>query len=95
MARREQFIHPQGVEEWPDGTVATCYGFTHALYQEVLYERVPLGRRVRLHQQIGARKEAAYGVRTRDIAAELAVHFVRGRDNQRAVQYLQRLRTPN
>lgn len=88
LARRGQFIHPQGTEEWPDGTVAACYGFTHALYQEVLYERVSMGRRVRLHQQIGARKETAYGAQARDIAAELAVHFVRGRDSQRAVQYL-------
>lgn len=83
LARRGQFIHPQGTEEWPDGTVAACYGFTHALYQEVLYERVSAGRRVRLHQQIGARKETAYGVQSREVAAELAVHFVRGRDSER------------
>jgi hypothetical protein len=35
---------------------------------------------VRLHQQIGARKEAGYGAQARQIAAELAVHFTRGRD---------------
>ena len=46
------------------------------------------GHRVRLHQQIGVRKEAGYGVQARQIAAELAVHFVRGHDAGRAVTYL-------
>ncbi len=89
LARRGQFIREQGVAEWPDGTVATQYHFIHALYQDVLYDRIPVGRRVRLHQQIGARQEACCGVQAQEIAAELAMHFVRGRDAQRAVQYCQ------
>jgi DNA-binding winged helix-turn-helix (wHTH) protein/predicted ATPase len=88
LVRREQFLQARGTVEWPDGTVATRYGFIHALYQEALYERVPAGRRVWLHQRIGARQEAGYGARAREIAAELAVHFERGRDTHRAVQYL-------
>src|SRR5262249_17920293 len=59
-----------------------------ALYHEVVYARVSAGHRVRLHQQIGARKEAGYGAQARQIAAELAVHFVRGHDAERAVHYL-------
>jgi predicted ATPase len=43
---------------------------------------------VRLHQQIGSRKEAGYGAQARQVAAELAVHFVRGHDAGRAVTYL-------
>ncbi len=46
-------------------------------------------RRSRLHRQIGEREEQAYGDRAREIAAELAVHFERGRDTKRAIQYLQ------
>ena len=88
LARRAQFLQDRGTVEWPDGTVAMQYGFIHALYQEALYERVPAGRRVWLHQRIGARQEAGYGARAREIAAELAVHFERGRDTPRAVQYL-------
>ena len=89
LARREQFLQLAGTKEWPDGTVAARYGFLHALYQEVLYEQLPAGRRQRLHQQIGEREEEAYGERAREIAAELAVHFEQGRDYRRAVQYLQ------
>jgi predicted ATPase len=58
------------------------------LYHEVVYARVSAGQRMRLHQQIGICKEAGYGVQARQIAAELAVHFARGRDAWRAVHYL-------
>ncbi|MBI3757401.1 MAG: AAA family ATPase [Deltaproteobacteria bacterium] len=89
LARGEQFIRATGVSAWPDGTVATSYSFLHALYQEVLYERMPAGQRVTLHKQIGEREEHAYGDQAQEIAAELAVHFERGRDYLRAVQYLE------
>jgi DNA-binding winged helix-turn-helix (wHTH) protein/predicted ATPase len=88
LARQGRFIRASGTETWPDGTVTACYQFLHALYHEVVYARVSAGHRVRLHQQIGARKEAGYGVQARQIAAELAVHFVRGHDAGRAVIYL-------
>jgi len=88
LARREQFLQARGTAIWPDGTVAARYGFIHAVYQEGVYERVPAGRRVWLHQRIGARQEAGYGAQAREIAAELAIHFERGRDPRRAVQYL-------
>jgi predicted ATPase len=47
-----------------------------------------MGRRVRWHRQIGRRLEASYRPQARERAAELAEHFVRGRDTERAVQYL-------
>jgi DNA-binding winged helix-turn-helix (wHTH) protein/tetratricopeptide (TPR) repeat protein len=88
LARRGQFLEARGTASWPDGTIAARYGFIHALYQEVLYHRVPAGQRVRLHQEIGACLEAGYGGQAQEVAAELAVHFARGRDAPRAVQYL-------
>ena len=89
LARQELFLRTCGTADWPDGTVATRYGFLHALYQEVLYERLPAGRRQRLHQRIGEREEKGYGEQAREIAAELAVHFEQGRNYHKAVQYLQ------
>jgi predicted ATPase len=50
LVRRDHFLRSSGVLEWPDGTVGTRYSFLHALYQEVLYERVTAAKRVRLHQ---------------------------------------------
>ncbi|HKA54473.1 MAG TPA: hypothetical protein VKJ47_12510, partial [Candidatus Binatia bacterium] len=88
LARRSQFLRSHGVEEWPDGTAAGRYGFLHALYQHVVYERLTAGQRLYLHRQIGECKEAGYGQRVREIAAELAAHFAQGRDYGRAVRYL-------
>lgn len=55
------------------------------------YRFLPLvtaARRQRLQLRIGERQEAAYGDRTGDIAAELALHFEEGREYARAVHYL-------
>ena len=88
LARRDQFLRARGTEVLADGTVTGRYGFLHALYQQVLYQRVAAARRVRLHRRIGAWEEEAYGRRVGDIAAELAMHFERGHDAERAVRYL-------
>src|SRR5262245_8025634 len=58
IVRHGQFLQPQRSAEWPDGTVAARYRFIHDLYHEVLYERLPAGRRVRWHRALGARLEA-------------------------------------
>lgn len=90
LVQRGQFLRPAGVGEWRDGTAMARYGFIHALYQNVLYERVTVARRRRFHQRIGEREELAYGERAGEIAAELALHFEQGRDYPRAVRYLHR-----
>jgi predicted ATPase len=89
LTRHGQCIRPSGAADWPDKTISARYRFRHALYQEVLYERVAASRRARWHRHVGDRLETGYGVQAREIAAELAMHFVRGRDVPRAVHYLQ------
>jgi predicted ATPase len=44
---------------------------------------------MRCHRAIGLRLEEAYGAQVSQTAATLAVHFERGRDYQRAIQYLE------
>ena len=89
LARQKKFLSADGWTEWPDGTVAGRYRFIHSLYQNVLYGRIPVGRRLQLHRAIGEREERAYGERTGEIAAELAMHFEQARVFDRAVPYLQ------
>jgi tetratricopeptide (TPR) repeat protein len=89
FARQGQLVCADGLATWPDGTVTGRYRFGHALYQEVIYERIPVGCRTRLHQRIGAWAEQAYGSCGEERAAELAMHFERGHDYRRAVHYLQ------
>ena len=87
LAWQGQFLRDVGVEEWPDGTISGSYRFVHSMYAEVLYDRVASARRVTLHRRLGERKEAAFGSRTAEVSGELALHFERARDADRAVRY--------
>ena len=89
LARRGQFLQEAGASQWPDGTAAASYRFIHALYQEVLYARIPMGRRIDLHYRIGQGEERAYGDRAGEIAVELATHFEQSRDYSAAIKYRQ------
>ena len=89
LVEGEEFLRPAGISEWPDTTKTSRYAFRHALFQELWYEQVPLQRRQRFHRHIGERLEQAYTHHTKDVAAELALHFEQGRDFQRALPYLQ------
>jgi DNA-binding winged helix-turn-helix (wHTH) protein/predicted ATPase len=89
LALARRFLQRTNPIEWPDGTIASGFEFVHALYRNVLYQRIPAGRRAELHREIGTREERAYGERSAEIAAALAMHFDQGRDVKRAVVYLQ------
>jgi predicted ATPase len=87
LARQRQYIQECGMLELPNGEVVTRFGFVHAVYQNVLYDRLPAARRVKLHRLIADRGEEVYGARAVEISAELAMHFERGRDYKRAAYY--------
>ena len=87
LTRRGQLLRTAGSAEWPDGTVAGRYAFIHALYQRVLYERVPVGERGLLHLRTAERLERGYGERAGEIAGELAAHFEKAKDLERATRY--------
>ena len=89
LVTEQRVLEDTGVTVWPDGTRGGGYRFHHALYQQVLYEALGTTRRAQLHRQVGARLEEGYGARAGDIAAQLALHFERGGEVERAVPYLQ------
>jgi predicted ATPase/DNA-binding winged helix-turn-helix (wHTH) protein len=90
LASNGQLVTEAGVAEWPDGTISGRYRFLHALYRQALYEGVGASRRVHLHRAIGLREEAGFGARAGEHAAQLAMHFTRGRDHARAIDYHER-----
>jgi len=49
-------------EELPDGSLATRYRFSHALYQNFLYGDLVAKRRVMLHRQAGDGKACAASI---------------------------------
>jgi DNA-binding SARP family transcriptional activator/predicted ATPase len=85
LAHSGRFIERAGEELWPDGTLAARYRFAHDLHREVLYDRLPPGQRASTHARIGMRLETAYRARPKEIAANVAEHFVRAGDAARAV----------
>jgi predicted ATPase len=56
------------------GTLVT-YGFSHAFFQQTLYDEMLAPRRIRLHQQVARTLEAVHGRQLDAHAAELAEHY--------------------
>jgi DNA-binding winged helix-turn-helix (wHTH) protein/tetratricopeptide (TPR) repeat protein len=88
LARAGRVVASAGMTEWPNGAVSGCYTFQHALYQEVLYQRLAPARRVNTHRRVGENVERGYGPRAPEVASLLAFHFELGHDFPKAVRYL-------
>jgi predicted ATPase len=87
LVSRGQLLRACGDGTLPNGTVTARYEFLHALHRRVVYDRLSHGRHQRLHRRLGEEVERVYGAEVGELAAALAVHFERGRDTRRAVQY--------
>jgi DNA-binding winged helix-turn-helix (wHTH) protein len=88
LVSHRHFLRGTGTDRLPDGTWSPRYAFTHALFQHVLYQRIPVVSRMRLHLKIAGRGETVYGAAVDGIAGELALHWERGGDHRKAVAYL-------
>jgi predicted ATPase len=77
-----------GMEQNSQGEVACTYVFRHALYVEVLYQRLSASQLIRMHLRIGECLEGLHGQNDLKHAAELALHFEKGWGWERAVLYL-------
>ena len=88
LAQQGRFLQARGRAEWPDGTMTAGYRFRHALYQDIVYRRLPAGRQSRWHARIGARLAHGFGEQAGEMAAAVAMHCVRGRLLPQAVPYL-------
>ncbi len=76
LSRDEQFVHAQGMSEWPGGSVAEK--FPDLLMHCTARCCMGGSRResgLKLHRQIAKLEEHAYGERAAEVAAELAHHF--------------------
>jgi class 3 adenylate cyclase/tetratricopeptide (TPR) repeat protein len=65
------------------------YIFKHALTQEVAYNSLLQERRKVLHERVARAIEEVYGTRLEDRYGELAHHYSRSGNTQKAVDYLQ------
>ena len=85
LARRALFLNREDDEAWPDGRVQSRYGVTHALVQEVCFDRSSPARRARWHRLIAQHLDATYGARAAEIAHVLASHYEQGQVVERAL----------
>src|SRR5262245_23460640 len=90
LAERRLFIRPVGMVELPNGTISATYEFRHALYRQAIYGRSSDVAAVRLHRTVGSRLEALHGgeASAAGAAAEIAAHFEKAHEHERAIQYL-------
>ncbi|HET7365994.1 MAG TPA: AAA family ATPase [Burkholderiales bacterium] len=63
------------------------YAFRHAVYREVLYERIAALMRVELHRKVAEVLERERAEAPKVSAAELAFHFEQGRELRAALRY--------
>ena len=63
------------------------YSFRHALFRQVLYERTASSTPAELHRKVGAALEEERAAGVTVTAAELAMHFERGRAPMAALRY--------
>src|SRR5262245_7986893 len=88
LGQQHDFLEYAGLEEGPDATFSGCYRFRHALYRQVLAERLGDLQRMQVHRRMGERLEQSYGPQTPTSATQLAHHCVQGRVPHRAVPYV-------
>jgi DNA-binding winged helix-turn-helix (wHTH) protein/tetratricopeptide (TPR) repeat protein len=84
LVRMQLWLKPAAHADDPG---SSSYAFTHALFRQVLYERSAAAVRAELHRKVGAvlERERAAGLPVS--AAELAMHFERGRKPMSALRY--------
>jgi len=80
--QRKEFLYEQLALPEPD------YIFKHALTQEVAYGTVLQDKRKALHERTAQAIESLYGTKLEDHYSELAYHYSRSGNTQKAVEYL-------
>jgi DNA-binding winged helix-turn-helix (wHTH) protein len=85
--RREQLwlAAPEALD--PDDPQEASHAFRHAIFREVLYERLPPSVRADLHRKVGIALEQERAAGRAVSASELAMHFDRGRSTGTALRY--------
>ena len=88
LAWTGQMLQRAAKFDYPNGEPGQAFEFTHGLYAEVIYSRIPAARCVRLHQRVADFLERMFASNPALIAGSLAAHFRAGRDQRRAIHYL-------
>lgn len=86
LVREQMWLKPSRAAEGSEA-MDLPYVFRHALFRQVLYDRTPSSMRTSLHRQVGMALEQERSAGVPVAAAELAMHFDRGRQSMTALHY--------
>ena len=78
LVRRVRLLSIAGDDELRDGSRSTFYVFAHALYREVLYNRMSVSRRAQWHLRIAERLRSMFAGQEASVAHEIAAHMAAG-----------------
>jgi predicted ATPase/class 3 adenylate cyclase len=74
---------------YPEHTIPELeYAFKHALTQEATYQGILERKKMEFHHQVGEGIETLYRERLEEYYGELAYHYARSADKEKAVDYL-------
>jgi ABC-type oligopeptide transport system substrate-binding subunit/class 3 adenylate cyclase len=86
LDKRHRLIQEHGILQI-DGQSYYQYQFRHELFQQHLYSQLGAYERSALHKDVGVQLEGIYQDRSWEIAPQLAAHFVKAGDPERALKY--------
>ena len=86
LARERLWLNPARADAGSDSPERQ-YTFRHALFRQALYECSMASTRIQLHRKVGAALERERAAGVNFAAAELAMHFERGREPMIALRY--------
>jgi predicted ATPase len=87
LDKRHHLIHEQG-ETRIGRQFLSVFRFSHALFQQFLYNDLGAGERRGLHGDVAEALEALYAGHTDEIALQLAQHYQEAGDDENAAVYL-------
>jgi DNA-binding winged helix-turn-helix (wHTH) protein/tetratricopeptide (TPR) repeat protein len=87
LDRAQFFVRLLQTKELPDSTASLRYGFTHALYQNALYESLTPHQRISLSRKLAEALLRRYGPKATLVAAEIGHLFEAARDCERAADH--------
>ena len=83
----EQWIVPEGSENWPDGSISESYRFWHQLYRQYFYDTLSAARRRHYHLGFANRLLSGFQGKLTDLAPQLAYHFEAAGDLPQAIEF--------
>lgn len=86
LARRQAWLAPTPFDTLADGALDLRFTFRHAVYRQVLYQRMSAAACVRLNRRAASAIAQLRPERLDELAGLLALHFERGREARSAVR---------